>query len=32
LRICDRNNRAIAGEFRDDAGMKHLHATAERDI
>jgi hypothetical protein len=30
--MCDRYNRAIASEFRDDAGIKRLHATDEGDI
>jgi hypothetical protein len=29
--MCDRNNRAIADEFRDDAGINHLPATDEGD-
>jgi len=30
--MCDRNNRAIANEFRGDVGIKRLHATDEGDV
>jgi hypothetical protein len=30
--MCDRNDSAIASEFRDDIEIKRLHATDEGDI